>query len=65
MDTYEIAGALLSMYIDELSATADDRAQTTFELISLERERQLRPHLTVSRERLADESRRRIPAGRL
>lgn len=65
MNTYELAGALLNRYIDELSATADARALTTFELISLERERQLRPRITISRERLAEESARRIPAGRL
>lgn len=62
---YNVAGALLTTYIDELSAPADENRLTTYELISLERERQLTPRLSISREQLAKESARRIPAGRL
>lgn len=65
MGTYELAGALLDKYLDAYQATTDDRKLTSYELISLERERQLRPRITISRERLEQESRGRIPAGRL
>lgn len=65
MNTYELAGILLNQYIEELSAVSDARRIETFELVSLERERQLRPQLSVTRERLEQESIRRIPAGRL
>lgn len=65
MKTYEIAGSLLSQYLDALSATADAQTLTSYELIALERNDHLKSRLTISRERLAELSRERIPAGRL
>lgn len=65
MDTYEIAGGLLSRYLDELSATRDELSLTSYELIALERQCALKPRLSINRERLSELSRERIPAGRL